>query len=139
MSLTICTMEAWRRVFRNGMIPHLPTVGLEALRDGLCDDDPALIQGATTTPPPLAIVSDWPVEAACFLGYCGWKGLDLETVGQVEEFFARICYECDNQLGEPAVCRHMLNWYDDTPRGEMRQLLLGEVELALANRLKVVA
>ena len=35
---------------------------------------------------------------------------------------------------EPAACRWFLNWYDDTPRDEVRRELLAEVELALAER-----
>ena len=72
-------------------------------------------------------VQDWPVEAACALGYCGWQGDGLETVGEVEEFFARACFEADQRLGEPAACRWFLNWFDDTPRDEMRRELLAEV------------
>lgn len=79
-------------------------------------------------------VQDWPVEAACALGYCGWQGEHLETVGQVEEFFAKLCFEADSRLGEPAACRWFLNWFDDTPRQRMILELLEEVELALAER-----
>jgi hypothetical protein len=127
-------MERWREVWRDGFAGVLPTDALEALAVALRDDDPKLTQGSTTTPPPLMCVQDWPVEAACALGYCGWQGEDLETVGQVEEFFARLCFEADQRLGEPAACRWFLNWFDDTPRGEMRRELLAEVELTLAGR-----
>ena len=127
-------MESWRLVWRDGFAPVLSTTGLEALRDALLLDDPRLTQGSTTTPPPLMCVQDWPVEAACALGYCGWQGDTLDTVGQVEEFFARACFEADQRLGEPAACRWFLNWFDDTPRAQMRRDLLAEVELALADR-----
>ena len=127
-------MESWRKVWREGVAPLLSTESLEALRSGLVHDDPRLIQGATTTPPPLQCVQDWPVEAACGLGYCGWQGDGLETVAEVEEFFARTCFEIDRNLGEPAGCRWFLNWFDDTPRDEMRRELLNEVLLALAER-----
>jgi hypothetical protein len=79
-------------------------------------------------------VQDWPVEAACALGFCGWQGDHLETVGEVEEFFAKLCFEADQRIGEPAACRWFLNWFDDTPRNVMRQELLNEVKLALAER-----
>lgn len=130
-------MESWRIVWRDGFVPVLSTAGLTALRDALRGDDPRLVQGATTTPPPLMCVQDWPVEAADALGYCGWQGEGLETVGQVEEYFARCCFEADQRLGEPAACRWFLNWYDDTPRDEVRRELLAEVELALAERVPV--
>jgi hypothetical protein len=79
-------------------------------------------------------VQEWPVEAACALGYCGWQTEGLATVGQVEEYFARLCSRCDEGLGEPAACRWFLNWYDETPRDEMRGLLLAEVNRTLAER-----
>ncbi len=128
-------MESWRKVWREGMAPQLSPAGLEALRRALMTDDARLLQGATTTPPPLQCVQDWPVEAACVLGYCGWQGEGLETVAEVEEFFARACFEADQRLGEPAACRWFLNWYDETPREEMRRLLLAEVNRSLAQRL----
>src|SRR5436189_1332669 len=128
------TMDSWQIVWREGLAPLLSTAGLEALRQALVADDVRLLQGATTTPPPLQCVQDWPVEAACVLGYCGWQGDSLETVAEVEEFFARACFEADQRLGEPAACRWFLNWFDDTAREEVRQLLLAEVNHALAER-----
>jgi hypothetical protein len=128
-------MEAWRKVWREGVVPQLSTAGLEALRLGLTTDDARLLQGATTTPPPLQSVQDWAVEAACAVGFCGWQGDGMETVAEVEEFFARVCFEADQALGEPAACRWFLNWFDETPRDEMRRQLLGEVTRALAQRL----
>jgi hypothetical protein len=127
-------MEAWRKVWREGVTPLLSTIALEALRQALSSDDARLLQGATTTPPPLQCVQDWPVEAACALGFCGWQGEGLETVAEVEEYFARMCFEIDQRLGEPAACRWFLNWFDETPRDEMRQLLVEEVNRALAQR-----
>jgi hypothetical protein len=128
-------MESWRKVWRDGFAPQLSTTGLEALRKALRDDDPRLIQGATTSPPPLQCVQDWPVDACCVLGYCSWQGEELETVAEVEEDFARLCFEADQVLGEPAACRYFLNWYDETPRDEMRRELLTEVELVLADHI----
>ena len=129
--------QSWQLVFREGFAPILPTACLEALARGLRADDPALIQGRTTEPPPLLCVQDWPCEGGCFLAFAGWKGEGLETVGEVEEFFARACFEADQRLGEPAACRWFLNWFDDTPRDEMRRELLAEVERALAERLPI--
>lgn len=128
-------MDTWRKVWRNGFVPVLSSFGLVQLREALEYDDLRLVQGATTSPPPLLCVQDWPVEACCALGYCGWQGDGLTTVGEVEEFFARCCFEADERLGEPAACRWFLNWFDDTPREEMRRALLAEVELALDERI----
>ncbi len=127
-------MESWRKVWREGLAPLLSTEGLKALARALASDDPRLLQGATTSPPPLQCVQEWPVEAACGIGFCGWQGEGLETVSEVEEFFARVCFEVDMALGEPAGCRWFLNWFDETPRDEMRRLLLAEVNLELARR-----
>lgn len=127
-------MESWRTVWRDGFAKILPVAGLVALRTALEVDDPRLIQSATTTPPPLMCVQNWPVEAACALGFCGWQGEGLSTVGEVEEFFARMCFESDRQLGEAGAMRWFLNWFDDTPRDEMRRELAAEIELALAAR-----
>jgi hypothetical protein len=127
-------MESWRKVWREGIAPQLSLAALEALRRALLNDDARLLQRATTTPPPLQCVQDWPVEAACALGFCGWQGEGRETVAEVEEFFARACFEADQRLGEPAACRYFLNWYDETPRAEMRRLLLAEVNRSLAQR-----
>ena len=132
-------MESWRKVWRDGLVPLLSTNGLEALRRGLMNDDPRLQQGATTTPPPLQCVQDWPVEGACALGFCGWQGDGLETVGEVEEFFARFCAEIDRAMGEPAACQYFVNWFDSTPRAEMRKELLQEIERELSRRLSSAA
>ena len=131
-------MESWRTVWREGFAPVLSRKGLGALCEALRVDDPRLTQGSTTTPPPLMCVQDWPVEAACALGFCGWQGERLFTVGEVEEYFARSCFHADQRLGEPAACRWFLNWFDDTPRDEMREELLGEVERAIEQRDAIV-
>lgn len=130
-------MESWRKVWRDGLAPQLSTAGLEALGLALATDDSRLLQGATTSPPPLMCVQDWPVEACCVLGFCGWQGEGLETVAEVEEFFAKLCFEADQVLGEPAAVRWFLNWYDETSRDEMRRELLEEVKLTLSERLGV--
>jgi hypothetical protein len=127
-------MESWQKVWREGLAPQVSTAGLEALRAALVSDDPRLLQGATTSPPPLPCVQEWPVEGACGLGFCGWQGEHLESVAEVEEYFAQKCFEADQLLGEPAACRWFLNWFDETPRGQMRRLLLAEVNRTLAQR-----
>jgi hypothetical protein len=127
-------MQSWKRVWREGVAPLLSDSALHALRGALAGDSPELVQGATTSPPPLSIVADWPVEAACVLGYCGWRGEGLETVGEVEEFFAKMCDAIDRRLGEAAACRWFLNWFDETPREGMRAALLAEVNRTCEER-----
>lgn len=127
-------MEDWRTTWREGIAPQLSTMGLEALRRALITDDPRLIQGKTCSPPPLQCVQDWPLDAGCGITYCGWQGGEgVKNVRDAEAFFARICFEVDLRIGEPAVCR-FLNWFDETPREEMRRQLLAEVSRSLALR-----
>jgi len=119
------SQEPWRRAWRAAAAVLAPDE-LEALRAALLVDDPRLIQGATTEPPPLLACQSWPVEAACPLAYCGWR-VGLVTVAEVEEFFARACFKIDEALGEWAACRYLLNWIDETPRGDMVAALLAEI------------
>lgn len=125
-------MEDWRTVWRKGFLPLLTKNHLTVLRTALQSNDDSLAQGIIVYPPPMMGVTDWCVESCCALSYCGWKGDGLETVGEVDEFFARMCFEIDKKLGEPAGCRWFLNWFDDAPREVMLKELLEEVELGLS-------
>jgi hypothetical protein len=138
-------IEKWRDCWRRGVVPNLTTGNLLALRKALDADDPRLIQGATTLPPPLQCLQDWNVEAACAFslpGACDMGGFrdefgdDAATVAETEEFFAQLCFKVDQTMGECAGCRWFLNWFDDTPRQEMRALLSEEINLALEGREK---
>ena len=121
----------WRRVWRIGFLPWLPREGLAALQSALAADDPRLLQGATCFPAPVVARRERAIQCACALAWCGWHGEGLRTVGQVEAFVERLCLAADAALDEPAACRFFLNWYDDTPRAEMRRALLAEVTRAL--------
>lgn len=146
-------MENWRHVWRDGFLPDIATETLKALHDAVLADDPRLSQGSTTTPPPLMCVSDWPVECGCPIAYCGiianggFESTTPEsyqnklkdnpnccTVGTAEEEFAKLCFQADQRLGEPAACRWFLNWVDETPRNEMRRELLAELKKNLKER-----
>lgn len=128
------SLIAWQLAWRRGIAPNLSDGGLLALKKALETADPTFIQGASTQLPPLQPVQDWPVEAACAICFAGWKGDGLGTVGEVEEFFARVCFEADQALGEPSAARFFINWFDETPREQMRTQLLAEVNLALHER-----
>ncbi len=130
------TIEIWRKVFRQAIAPSLSTRALQALHDGVESKDERLVRGMTTVPPPLPSVQDWPVESACALGYCGWIGEGLPTVGEVDEFFARLCFEIDNKLGEPSGCRWWLNFWDEAPWEEVHRETLIETKRALAQRMQ---
>jgi hypothetical protein len=127
-------MESWRKVWRVGFAPELSTAELEHLAQALRTDDKRLIQHATTCPPPMSCVLDWPCDGACASVIGGWLAGDYETVGDAEERFAKLAFNADQRLKEPAACRFFLNWYDDAPRDEMRTLLLPEVIRELASR-----
>lgn len=127
-------MESWRKVWREGVAPSLSTPELEVLQQALVADDKRLLQGATTSPPPMMAVQNWPVEAACAIGFCGWQAEDLDTVAEVEEYFAKKCWEIDQRLGQHAGCKWFLYWFDETPREEMRPALLEEVGQSLKAR-----
>jgi len=124
-------MERWQRIWRIGLAPRLSRRGLEVLRTALLRDDPRLVQGRTMSPPPLLGLADAEVEAACALGFCGWHGAGCTTVGALEAYFDELCTSADAALGEPAACRHFLDWFDATPRTMMRRKLLTEVECTL--------
>src|SRR5262245_21272961 len=121
-------VEQWRIVFR-ASAPLLPRAGLLALREALAADDPTLLQGATTSPPPLECIGYWPCEGACPWGFCYWKASN-EVLGvlQVEHWFGEFCTAVDEAAGEYTACRHFTCWVDDTPREEMRAALLPEVD-----------
>lgn len=127
-------MEKWRTVFRDGFAPLLPTAGLEAVAMALRDDSPELVQCYITRPMGRPGTLDDPVEGACLVGMCGWRGEGLTTVNEVEKFFAQVCWDADKRLGVSAECRYFLNFFDGSPRAEMRRELLAEVILVLKHR-----
>src|SRR6185295_10002642 len=98
-------LPTWKKVWREGLAPKLSTAQLQALQRGLIKDDPRLVQGATTSPPPMQSVLDWPCEAGCLISYpfafeeYGNGNESDRTVGETEEFFAKVCFEIDQVLG----------------------------------------
>ncbi len=130
-------MDSWRKTWRDGLAPQISTEGLEALRAALCNDDDRLMQGATTTPPPLQCARDWPVEAACGITLCGWLGEGLKTVAEAQEYFAKRCFDCDQVMQEPAACRWFLNFWDDEPRDSLLSKMIPEVIMELDRRSRI--
>jgi hypothetical protein len=131
------TIELWRKVWREGVRDLLSTPALEALKTALAEDDQRLAQGMTLAPLPVRLHEDHPVESACPLAYCGvvdLGGFGEARVGEVGVAFAGFCYESGKKLGDPASIRHLLCFWDETPRDEAITLLLAEVRLALADR-----
>jgi hypothetical protein len=85
-------------------------------------------------PSPSPSLQDWPVKAACAIGFAGWQGDQLKTLGQVEDYFGKLCMDVDFTLGEPGSVRWFLDWFDHMPRDLMRRQLLAEVNVELATR-----
>lgn len=146
------TVESWHLVWREGFLPSFTTDELLQILQALKTDDPRLSQGSTTTPPPLMCVQDWPVECGCLFAYVGairhggfdrnrddTKNDNPASVGQCEEEFARLCFDADQRLGEPAACRWFLNWFDGEPRDRMRAELAAEIETNLRQRATATA
>ncbi len=124
-------MEAWRKVFREGIVPHVSVESLVALKMAIVHDDPALTQGVTTIPPMLQTVGDWPVECACALGYLGMQE-GMETVQEVDQYFAQMCAKIDTTLGIGAS-RMFLNAYDSWSRDEIFNNLVPELDFVIKN------
>ena len=124
----------WKTVLKDGFFPLWPTEHLERLLVALQTDDIRLTQGSTTTPPPLMSVQDWPCEACCLVAFGSTEDPFNSTVGEVEKAFAKACFDADSLLGAPAACRHLLNAFDDAPRGEIFRELAAEVKAELGRR-----
>ncbi len=139
----------WLEVWRKGFAPQISTEALIGLRDAWERDDPRILQGKTTTP--LRYVQDWPVEGACSTAYCaavsnggfainddGSVNKNAATVAECEEFFGRVCFKCDQIMGEPAACAFYLNFHDESPREEVRQSMIAELNDELQRRLAAI-
>jgi hypothetical protein len=126
-------LASWQKVWREGFAPEMSLAALKAIKAALESDDKRLVQGATSVPPPLMCVQDWPCEGACLVGFGGWQGDGLGTVGEVEQYFAERCFRADQRLGVPAAW-WLVTWFDDAPRDEVIRDLLPEVELAIRER-----
>lgn len=128
-------MELWKRTLRDGIFPQISTPGLVAVMEALERDFPTLIQHSTTMPPPSMIFAGDPCEGADFIGFTGWQTQeDCHTVEQVEDYFVRVCLACDDVFNERAAVRYWLTFWDETPRDELRRLVLPEVRDELRRR-----
>lgn len=119
--------ENWKRVLREGYFPLLSLEDLRTTLKALVEDDQRLIQGETTSPGAARENLQRDVQGCCLVSFPGWKS-GLQTVDEVEEYFARVCRQIDDVLGTGniAECRWLLNWFDETPRDVMRQELTRE-------------
>ena len=129
-------MTQWEEVFTKGFAPIMSDKELECLRDALINDSIELLQGQTTSPDLLDCIQYWPCKGACAIAYAGWKGQNLNLLKEVEEYFSKLCFECDKFFDEPAICRHFLNWFDDTARSEVKSQLVPTINRILNDRFK---
>jgi len=134
-------LEAWRRAFRVGIAPQLTRKGLQGLAKALAQNDARLLQGATTSPPPLQGLAAEPVQKCCPLCFAllDGKAPDAVSVGEMEFLFAAACWETDKLLGEPGAFRYFLNAVDEWTREQLIANLLPEVrrELVLRHSLEL--
>jgi hypothetical protein len=127
-------IETWRWAWREGAAPLLADADLTLLQDALQRDDPRLLQGATTNPPPCDYATEVRCEGGCPLAFVGWQNYQMHVVKDVEDFFARLFTEIGQRLGDLTGARWLTNWIDETPRDEMRRLLGEEITRTLAER-----
>jgi hypothetical protein len=127
--------DAAKKVLVEGFFPIVPTHRLNAMLKLLEADDPAIIQGSTSFPPPLLATDGEQVESVDPVGFMGSDNTLTLTVGEVEEGFARLCFDADQRLGEPAACRFLLNAIDDNDRTEVWDFLTAEIRQELSRRL----
>jgi hypothetical protein len=127
-------MEPWRYIFRRGFAPLLSNSALNALQDGLKQDDPALVQGCVVFPKPMPGFWELPAAAVGLLAYVGREGEGLFSVFEVSEFHDRLKEAAAQKLGQMEAATLFLDWFDKTPRDIMRKNLLQETHLELRKR-----
>ena len=128
-------IQAWQKCWREGFAPLLSDEGLVELAKALRENDQKLIQGTT------CITADGhrkgDVIGACAISYAGWKGDELTGWDEVEAFFSRCCWKVDQTFGMMGDCRYFLNWFDETPRDQMIEEFLDEIQKTIEKRLTV--
>ncbi len=131
-------MELWRHAWRNGIQPLLSRPALLALAEGLRHEDPRICQRITVVPAPGPWNSEWPIEACCPIGYCGWK-TGMHTPAGIEGFFEAIARNADEKLSGITetgwkTITPFLDWFDSGERTLVMEELLAEVEQNLKER-----
>jgi hypothetical protein len=134
-------MTSWKKVWHDGIVPQLPQKGLEALRDALLADSEELQQGflayrqEQVAPNHAHVTADeGPVNRACAVGLCLWKGYGLTTIEEVRSKFNPIDTEAAvllNDRGDDIDVRAFYDFFDSATREELRSQFLPEVEAAL--------
>lgn len=136
-------MERWQLVWRHGVGPELTAEELAPLRRALACDSPLVIQRDTAQPHPDAGPHVAP-HRCCPLGYAGWRGAGMATVGDVDGWLAELILAADARLEDAyrtgrlawqlRTDPDLLGWICRAPREEMRRGLLSEIDGELTRR-----
>lgn len=122
-------ITAWQRAFRDGIAPNLSDNELACLAEGIRNKDERIVNGCGIVPEPSPMNSAKTPTHADPVNYAIWVGnKDVQTVGDLEERSARVMFEADQILGQPAAVRYLLNWIDDNPLETTMPQLLALVE-----------
>lgn len=121
-------LQAWR-----ALAPNLSTSALAALRDAIEVDSDELVQGVTCVPSRAYDTIRAEPCKACLIGYAGWRGERLATVGAVDDYFAKMARKIDAEIGD-THSRWLTRWFDETPRAEAFAALLPEIRAELFRR-----
>jgi hypothetical protein len=128
-------LKPWQKAFREEIAPHLSEKTLAVLRKGLDEDDPRLVQGTTVSPHPSGPIGSrgrtTPPTGACALGYCGWQGEGLNSVGDVWDFFGKFRNEVDDY-----ALNDFVSFFDSNERHMVFAALSSEIDAVLAERLE---
>lgn len=129
----------WKVAWHKGIVPQITVQGLKALRQGLINDDPNLIQGDTVNyvPHPSGYVNPTTFASvckACVIAYCVWKSEKSNDYQDIVGRFSTIVSHSKKLGGPEGSAIRFIAWVDRINRSEMRELLLPEVELAIASK-----
>lgn len=131
----ISTMpEATRRVFHEGFVPLLKDEELWVLKGWLTMAPERFKQGYTLYPVPTPAEEPYMMpDCGCLITNIGRINM-LKYADELYEYFARMCYNIDQNMGEPSAVRYLLNWYDDSPWEDVKNGSIEELEAALQCR-----
>ena len=130
------TSDGWQRAWREGFAPLLSTPALEALRDGLAANDPALLQNVIASPLDLRGA---PCDGACAIAYAIWKGEQIVLAEKVRDRFYEVCCKVRGRLDISYGDNLFIDWFDRTLREGCFPILRAEVEHELARRKEATA
>ena len=134
-TMTMCEEEfAALTCWQEGIQPSISSTALRSLLEALERDDERLLQGASTSPPPLYPCDSWPCEASCPVCWLLWEGSQEMSVKEVCEFLGNIASHCEDALQEVGAIRHFMNWWDENPRELVRAKLSAWIAADLAAR-----